>query len=349
MLSTLSKSIALHSVCVGIETYLDVYNTVLKEATLVSQFDSIKAEELSEQQATEIILQLHAEDPEDLFHKLLSEFHGPQSLVALKRWREAAFLSPVVQLCREKSKARTNRVEKNVGATCKDVLLNTIGLNMTEDGLARLTHFNIEGDIAGALNILRTLPCQSKLYYEIQFVAHFGKVAKTFAGMTVWYNSKQKRCDRQLKEAVRQAFSSLRSDMKVFETFYETKIVGHVDVFKSNVADLLTHTASIGNILDLGPLPATLKAIKKWMETILADLCKDCSDISKLIVSRDIVGWELQKDKIMENNDLVAKLVVNPNYGRCGKACGLLKEWRTLLKAINPDGNGVCVSTSHSV
>ena len=221
---------------------------------------------------------------------------------------------------------------------------NTTCLDLTADGLARLMAFKIEGDVTETLNVLRSLPGQTKIYFEIQFVMHFGKMAKIFAVMMKWYNERSKRGDRQLKDQVRKFFTALRADLKVFETFYNSKIVGQNFIFEDDVKSKLHHVASLGVKLDMSHIPATLRGIRTFIDNLVTEWSKDASDVARLINSWIVPGWELQKDQLLENEDLVKQMVDNPNYGRCGKACALLKEWRSCAKAINADGNGLCFS-----
>lgn len=80
-------------------------------------------------------------------------------------------------------------------------------------------------------------------------------------------------------------------------------------------------------------------------EGVGANDTKDADELSDLIRSWSVPGWEPFKDTLLET-EWAEKLRANPDYSRCGSGAVLLGRWRSWIKSLNMDSCGVVVDVA---
>lgn len=175
--------------------------------------------------------------------------------------------------------------------------------------------------------------CQERLVEQVGLASVISKTFNAFSAMKLFALTRKTRDEGRMCEDSQKMMSNLRLALQQLE----------LTLASSDAATILADTSGALSAICSPSFPAVLcKAAKslvgQWIDRWVADMDDLVQVINKWIPH----GYEHVRDKILDqdSNDVLMKLISNPDYRKLGPVGLLLDSMKTSAKAINSDGAG---------
>ena len=155
--------------------------------------------------------------------------------------------------------------------------------------LQDLTGFKFEVDIFNIVRALKSVPGQERLAADISWFDGLVQLAKAYALVVLDLSSHPDRKDRKVNATRVEQLTSLRMSIK------------HADDAMGKVEDLFTATDGKPQF-DASKFPDFLKECKELVREVSTYWAADMDDLCNLVKSYIRDGWDIHRDRILEED-----------------------------------------------
>ena len=291
------------------------------------------------QQASELCLQ-----PTSGSQTLLAaDVQPPTTLEKIQSTFKAFLMGDVGQLCQKKCRASVQPAMDEVVVVCRDMLKGSTdleGIDSDSELMEKFATFKWKQDLPKAIGLLNSLPNHQTMALEIQFVAHFSALARSYAVVALDLAKNTTRPLRKVSEVRVSELSVMRQKRSDMRNFWSSISSMDTKLFVENVEP--GGQVSLGGCFAVGNPNIACETVVKIETSIVEGWKLDMLDLCRLIDSYIVSGWSFVSAKLLqpENLKLLQAILANEKLEKTGKGAALIAQWKRWLQQLEKDGCG---------